>query len=209
MQNKRMLDIITFSNLLIKEELVEDGDCVSARLPDGDILITSLKAGEIDSTNKYNVIHVKATDSLDSFKYGELHRSIYKTRSDINAIITNHAKFCVAVSSTEKYIPAVLDDVAQIIGRKAYVASSVNATKILKLLKKCSACLIKNGGVIATGRTVDEAHTGSLVLEKGAKAFVEATILGGAKKIPFLDAVLMRFVYKKKYSKIDQESKMQ
>jgi L-fuculose-phosphate aldolase len=164
--------------------------------PSGDLVI------ELDDIKKLSA-NETATGDL------AIHRAIYQNRPDVNAVITNHSPYCVAVAKTESYIPATLDDMAQIIGYKAMVARSADVYVILKDLKKSGACLIKDGGVIATGRTLDEAHTSSLVLEKGAKAFVEATVLGGAKKISWLDAHLMRFVYKKKYSKADQTAKME
>jgi len=80
---------------------------------------------------------------------------------------------------------------------------------VIKTLKGRNACLVKGAGALSLGRTLDEAHTGALVLEKGAKAFMEATVLGGAKKIGLVDGLLMNFVYKKKYSKADQELKME
>ena len=106
-----------------------------------------------------------------------------------------------------KKFPACLDDMAQIIGPTAKVAPSGSVVDVIKTLKGRNACLIKNAGVIATGRTLDEAHTGSLVLEKGAIAYVGSTVLGNSVKISTFDAVLMRFIYKTKYSKKDQSAK--
>ncbi len=136
-----------------------------------------------------------------------LHLAIYAGREDVGAIIINHAPYCVGVAKYVDKLPAVLDDMAQIIGPTAKVAKTGNATDILHTLNGRSACLVKNGGVVSTGRTPDEAYTGALVLEKGALAYVGSTVLGNSVKIGLADAVLMRFVYKTKYSKKDQTAK--
>ena len=128
---------------------------------------------------------------------------------DINAVITNHAPFCVGVAASCKSLPAALDDMAQIIGPTAKVSPDGDALTVLRTLKGRNACLIRNGGVVATGRTLDEAFTGSMVLEKGALCYVGSTVIGKSVRIGLFDALLMRFVYKTKYSKKDQTAKQQ
>ena len=48
-----------------------------------------------------------------------------------------------------------------------------------------------------------------MVLEKGALCYVGSTVIGKSVKIGLFDALLMRFVYKTKYSKKDQTAKQQ
>ena len=122
-----------------------------------------------------------------------------------NAVIISAPPYAFAVGNIAKKIPAVLDDMAQIIGPSAKVTT---VAKIAKALKGRQACLVKGLGVVACGRTLDEAFTGTLVLEKGAKTFIECSALGGTKPINKLEAGLMHYIYKKKYSKLDQDKKM-
>ncbi|MDR2266340.1 MAG: class II aldolase/adducin family protein [Christensenellaceae bacterium] len=207
-ESKRMRELIAFTNQLMVEGLANEGDSVSVRLSSTEILITATPVKHRDITIE-NVSKVLISDDLSAHRFGDLHAKIYHARSDINAIITNHAPHCVGLSLTESKFPAVLDDVAQIIGPRVYVAPSSEIKSVLKCLKGHGACIVKNECVVATGRTVDEAHTAALVLEKGARAYIEGSVLGGAKKIPYFEAKLMRFVYKTKYSKADQEAKLQ
>lgn len=205
MQYRQIMEIVKYAGILVKEGLTKVGDSVSMRT-DGGMLITN-PAKPLSVITAEDV--VKISFDVNASGTAALHKAIYQNRSDINAVIINHAKYCVAASATEKSIPAVLDDFAQIVGPTVKTAPSPEPEEVLKTMKGRNACLIKNGGAVATGRTLDEAHTGALVLEKGAKAFIEATILGGAKRLSLFDCLLMRFIYKKKYSKADQSAKME
>lgn len=206
MANKKTEELLHYCGVLVKEKLVASGDCLSIR--DGDGMYATNPAKDVGAqtegdVNRYGFAQTPVDQML------ALHRELYLRRPDISAIITNHAPYCVAMAKQGKKLVAVLDDMAQIIGQSAKVASSYAPEDVIKIIGKNDACLVKNGGVVAVGRTPDEAHTGSLVLEKGAKAYIEATILGGAVKIPYHEALLMRFVYKKKYSKADQTAKQE
>lgn len=189
---------------LYEHNLTIPGDVVSLRTDDGMLIAGSGK--NADDMTEQDVRFVGRNAAKDP---GEaLHLAIYGARPDINAIITNHAPFCTGIARRLKVFPATLDDMAQIIGPTAKVAPSDNAVDVLKTLSGRNACLIKNGGVIATGRTLDEAFTGSLVLEKGALCYVGSSVIGKPVRIGLFDAVLMRLVYKLKYSKKDQAAKL-
>ncbi len=185
---------------LATEGLLGSDDSVSLRVDNGYLLTAEGKAN----------IDVTANDIIE-VAYGEksnLHEAIYTAREDIGAVILNHAKNCVTVASTGTAIPGVVDDCAQIVGNTVRVSPSACPCCVVKTLKGRNACLIKDGGVVATGRTLDEAYTASFVLEKGAKTFIETTALGGAVILPKLDGWIQRTVYKLKYSKKDQSSKI-
>ena len=203
MKNKLKKQILEFCKEMEEDKLVVLGDTMSVRC-DGGMLITSALKPMADICED-DILFVDKKEPKDELS--ALHLAIYGAREDINAIIMNHAPFCVGIAKGSKKFPACLDDMAQIIGPTAKVSPSGNAADVLKTLHGRNACLIKNGGVIATGRTLDEAHTGSLVLEKGAIAYVGSTVLGNPVKISTFDALLMRFIYKTKYSKKDQADK--
>jgi Ribulose-5-phosphate 4-epimerase and related epimerases and aldolases len=205
MQYKRILEIVKYSSELYREGLVKKGDAVSMRTVDGILISDPEKA--LEEIAAEDVLKIK--DGQETSGIALLHREIYNARPEINAIVTNHAQYSLALSEMVKKFPAVLDDFAQIVGPSGKVSPSDKPVDVIKTLKGRNACLVKGAGALSLGRTLDEAHTGALVLEKGAKAFMEATVLGGAKKIGLVDGLLMNFVYKKKYSKADQELKME
>lgn len=130
-----------------------------------------------------------------------------KAKKDINAIIISGLKYTKIVSQTKAVIPPLLDDLAQIVGPSVKCAQ-LSSKDIKRKLSGRNACTVEGEGAFAIGRTLDEADTATKVLEKGSKAFIESTMIGGAKPIRKFEAVLMHIIYKKKYSKLDQTNKI-
>jgi len=64
---------------------------------------------------------------------------------------------------------------------------------------------VPNGGIIACGSSLYSAYVATLVQEKACKCFIDVTVIGQYKKIPTLEALLMNFIYKKKYSKVNDD----
>lgn len=156
----------------------------------------------------------------------KVHAAIYRDRPDINAIIHTHSENCSVVAAARVNIPPVLDDMAQIVGvgvktvdTEAYAQNmekmggdvktaeyGMPSTKKLtnatvKALKGRNACLMANHGAICVGRSMEEAFTVQFVLEKAARTFIDASAIGCAKKLGFIDGNIQRFVFLKKYSK--------
>ena len=101
-------------------------------------------------------------------------------------------------------IYADTDAAAIVHAHPGYVSA---VSKVVKELKGRNSCLIKGDGAVTTGRTLDEAFTCMLVLQKASICYVGGSVLGGCTVINGIEARLMRFVYKKKYSKINTENK--
>ncbi|NLT18242.1 MAG: L-fuculose phosphate aldolase [Firmicutes bacterium ADurb.Bin080] len=194
--------IIEIGKLLGKEDLTKKGDTISVRVGDS-ILLTDPSIPLPELTDK-DFKRVSQGDNMSPTE--TLHMAILGYKKEGNAVIVNQAPYCSIVTGKMDKLPAVLDDFAQIVGYSAKVSKSDNVIDILTALKKRNACLIQNGSSLAVGRTLEEAFTGVMVLEKGAKAFVESTIIGNPVKIGLMDALLMNFIYKKKYSKKNQEN---
>ncbi|MCQ2551485.1 MAG: class II aldolase/adducin family protein [Clostridia bacterium] len=88
-----------------------------------------------------------------------------------------------------------LDDTAQILGPKVKYYDAMP-----KSLGQNAACFVKDE-VVTVGRSLFEAITAMNVLLKSTKVAMLAENIGGAKAISPFEAILMRVVYKKKYSK--------
>lgn len=143
----------------------------------------------------------------------KLHACVYQTRKIINAVIHTHQPNASTVAAARRDVPPILDDQAQILGPDircaAYALPNskklVNAT--LKALKGRNAALMANHGAITLGRTLEEAVTAALVLEKTCKTFIEAEFLGGAKDINRVEAWMMHKIYLLLYSRKKEKNK--
>lgn len=149
--------------------------------------------------------HAGAEDVEGLPEETEIHREIYRRYKAVKAIVHTVSPDILAVSQTGKAAYPLLDDFAQIIGTSVRVADyngpGKSARKISDRLKGRNAVLIKDNGALCCGSSKYDASAAVMVLEKGCKAIIYATLLGKAKPINPLEALLMRLVYSKKYSK--------
>lgn len=158
-------------------------------------------------TNKYNKSGIKPSSEF------KMHSGIYNDRKEFNAIIHTHQMNASTCAAARREVPAVLDDLAQIVGPSVrcadYALPSTN--KIVKATVKAmrgrNAALMANHGAVCAGRDLDEAFVVCQVLEKGCKAFIEAEFLGGAKHINKFESWIMHKIYIKKYSKMAEKNK--
>jgi L-fuculose-phosphate aldolase len=189
----------TWGNISIKlndsEMLVTPSGKFYDEVTPADMVLVNFK------TNEYNS-EIKPSSEF------KMHSGIYNDRKDVNAIIHTHQMNASTCAAARREVPAVLDDLAQIIGPSVRVAEYAlpSTNKIVKAtvkaLKGRNAALMANHGAVCVGRDLDEAFVVCEVLEKGCKAFIEAEFLGGAKHINKFEAWAMHQFYLRKYSKI-------
>ena len=120
------------------------------------------------------------------------------------AMILARTPFVGKYIDAGKPIGACLDDMAQIIGRKVPIVHR-SVREITAALNDTSAVLLKGRYAVTCGRTLYEAYTALLVLEKSAKVNVKASVIGGARHIGKLDCMMMRNFYLYRYSKSEKE----
>ena len=170
---------------------------------EGDSVSVCTEGGMLFVDNSREVKFVKAGEAKGE---AALHEGVY-AQTDAAAVVHAHPDYVSAVAKAGVTIPAVIDDMAQIVGPTCRTVEGKEAAA--KELKKRNSCLMKGDGAVTTGRTLNEAFTCMMVLQKAAICFVSASVLGGNVVINGLEARLMRFVYKKKYSKINTENNME
>ena len=197
--------IILYAGKLSEQRLsAEKGDFFAARVDDDTFVCSSVEVAPAQLTEDDFVVQ---SLSAPAEEYA-LPAAILRARPEVGAVLIDAAHYCaVAAEQVKKFRPA-LDDMAQIIGPNVRRAESRDAKQVIKAMKGRNACITRCGA-ITTGRTPDEAFTACLVLEKGARVFVLAQKVGGAKVINPAEAILMHVIYQKKYSKADQSAKMQ
>lgn len=205
-------DVIAAGLQLLQQGLVSRtfGN-VSIRVDDTYMLITpsgrkyeDLQVGDIVMVNYHNYDYQGVVKPSSEFM---LHAEIYKVREEINAVVHTHQQNASTLAASHHELPPIIDDQAQLIGPGVRVAeyagsSSMQLVKnVVEALDGRMAALMANHGVVSIGRNLEEAFVVSQVLEKAAKAFIEASFLGGAKPIPHTEAIKLHEEYLEKYSK--------
>ena len=193
MNEKLKASVLQYFDRLREYGLHGEGDSVSVRTEGGMLFVD----------NSREVKFVKAGEAEGE---AALHEGVY-AQTDAAAVVHAHPDYVSAVAKAGVTIPAVIDDMAQIVGPTCRTVDGKEAAT--KELKKRNSCLMKGDGAVTTGRTLNEAFTCMMVLQKAAICFVSASVLGGNVVINGFEARLMRFVYKKKYSKINTENNME
>lgn len=193
MNEKLKAAVLQYFDRLREYGLHGEGDSVSVRTEGGMLFVD----------NSREVKFVKVGEAKGE---AALHEGVY-AQTDAAAVVHAHPDYVSAVAKAGVTIPAVIDDMAQIVGPTCRTVDGKEAAA--KELKKRNSCLMKGDGAVTTGRTLNEAFTCMMVLQKAAICFVSASVLGGNVVINGFEARLMRFVYKKKYSKINTENNME
>ncbi|MGL1893258.1 MAG: class II aldolase/adducin family protein [Spirochaetaceae bacterium] len=133
---------------------------------------------------------------------------LFNTREDLNFILHSKEPNTYALSETGLTLKPLLDDLAQLIGTKV---GSVNVSLDSHLPKNepgsRNAFFLKGNGALCFAETKLDVYAVQLVLEKGSRSLIDSEILGGGHRISLLESFLMRFIYKKKYSKMSLNTK--
>lgn len=195
----------TWGNISVKiseaEMLITPSGRFYEDLTPSDMVLVNFK------TNTYDKTGIKPSSEF------KLHSGIYNDRKEFSAIIHTHQMNASTCAAARIEVPAVLDDLAQIIGPSvrcadyALPSSKKIVRETVKALRGRNAALMANHGAVCAGRDLDEAFAVCQVLEKGCKAFIEAQFLGEAKHLKKFEAWAMHQVYLKKYSKIAKKKK--
>ena len=114
-----------------------------------------------------------------------MHASLLLTRKEISACIHTHSTHALSMATARKEIPPICDDQVQILGGSVRVAAyalpatDIMADNVLEAMKDRAGCLVANHGAVTIGRTLDEAMTAAVVLEKAAQVYIETQWIGG------------------------------
>lgn len=99
----------------------------------------------------------------------------------------------------------LLDDFAQIVGTQIKTVENNNAL-IFTSLNSVSAVLVRGLGAVCWGACEADAEAVSMILRKNCKAYFAAKAFGKQNYIRPWEAFLMRTVYLKKYSKMNEKN---
>ena len=198
--DKSIALILEYAAELTKQNVVGKGDCISVK--SGAYLYASDKDVSLAELTEENVLKIRLEDAQGEYA---LHSAIYAAKADVSAICHCHPKWVEPIAACGVDIPAVSDDMTQIVGRNCKTSKN-NANMIVANLLRRNSTLVEGDGCITTGRTLNEAYTCVLVLDKAAHCFVGSAVVKKNVCISPFEAVLMNTIYKLKYSKKNQEN---
>jgi ribulose-5-phosphate 4-epimerase/fuculose-1-phosphate aldolase len=113
--------------------------------------------------------------------------------ADGTSVLVSTAPYTMAWAERARRMPAALDDLAQIVG-VTVPASASWPTRC----PRSEALFVKGRGLLSRG---PDAAAIAMVVEKAARAAICGESVGGAIRLPSVEAALMRFVYKRSYAK--------
>jgi L-fuculose-phosphate aldolase len=174
-----------------------DGN-ISARLPDGNILITpsGVCKGRIGPRDLLvidpdgRVVKPAADRALKPTSEQPMHLEVYHRRPDVRAVIHTHLIFANAMVIARGGIRMdVIPEAAVAFGSVPVTdysmpASRQNAEAIRELITTHNVILIRNHGSLTVGKDLDEALIHLERLEHIAKTLTYAELLGGAQPLP-------------------------
>lgn len=190
---------------------------VSARIDENHMLITpsgtdysNIRSDDIVLVNIYSL---ESKGKLNPSSETPMHAAIYRIRPEINGIIHTHPQYGCTVAAARKEVPPILDDLAQLIGPSLRVADHAHpgSDKMVRVVTEAlegrNACLLANHGAVCLGRTLDEAFTVSMIVEKACKCYIDSMVIGGAVAFTEEEALEMHKMYMETYSIKDLQEK--
>lgn len=142
----------------------------------------------------------------------QMHLAIYRTRSDVGAVMHTHSIFASAMAVARVAIPPIMEDMAQLIGggvpvaRYARAATAELAANAVEALGELNAVLLANHGVVGVGRDLNEAFEVCQVVERSAQIYAWAGLNGRPAELPARDIEALRSAYLNTYSQFKKSS---
>lgn len=121
-------------------------------------------------------------------------------RSEMPTAELNGGDYAVMWANKRKTLHAQLDDMAQMLGSHVPCVKA-KPKKVVRALKVRDAVYVKGVGAVVKADDPDDREALRLLTEKSALCALHTAGLGSKVKLNTADTALMRFVYKKKYSK--------
>ncbi len=119
-----------------------------------------------------------------------LHLAVYEARPDVFSVVHTHQPWATAFSIANVPILPVFASAARnapatpILQNPQTIRTLEMAREAAQALGQTSALLLRNHGVVVVGRTVEEATSGAVYLERNAHMQFIATLLGNPAPIP-------------------------
>ncbi len=154
---------------------------ISMRLPD-DPGLFFMKAHSIglDEITMQNILTIDLDGDVvagTARRHSEvyIHSEIFKARPDVNCVIHTHPTYSIALTATGRPLKCYSQPGALFYDALGIYTDTINLIRshamgagVARALGAGRAVLLKNHGVVVTGKTIEEAVIGTIMLENGA-----------------------------------------
>ena len=184
---------------------------ISLKISDDAILITPSGLG-YDQQQPQDIVLLNGEGEMIEGKRlpsseKALHIAIYKACPQARAVIHTRGVYSGAFAAAHKKIPALTEDLAQVIGGAVDCAvyappgTEELADAAVKALGERRAVLLSNHGAAVWGASLEQAFMAAQLIEKAAHIAILAELLGGGKKLTAAQTKAMHIFYEEHYSK--------
>lgn len=204
--------VVNMGKELIERKLVAGSwGNISVKLADGVYAVTPSGRGYANQKPEDIVIINDACETLDGnltpSSESKLHTAIYNACPEAQAIIHTHSIYASALAAMRKPVPAIIEDIVQIIGGRVNCAeyalpgTQELADNAVKAMNGRKGVLLANHGAVCWGKSLDDALIVAEILEKAAQIAIICQSCGGAVELSSEDAEIMHTFYEEHYSK--------
>jgi L-fuculose-phosphate aldolase len=164
---------------------------ISFRLPDNPkLLFMKAHSLGLDEITMGNILTIDLDGKVvagTARRHSEvfIHSEIFKARPDVNCVIHTHPTYSIALSSTGRTLKCYSQPGALFYDALGTYTDTINLIRtaemgagVARALGQGRGVLLKNHGVVVTGRTIAEAVIGTIMLENGAMVQLVAEAAG-------------------------------
>lgn len=204
--------IVAMGKELIERKLVAGSwGNISVKIADGVYAVTPSGRGYANQKPEDIVIVDDACKTLDGeltpSSESKLHTAIYNACPEAKAIIHTHSIYASALAAMRKPVPAIIEDIVQIIGGRVECAeyalpgTQELADNAVKAMNGRKGVLLANHGAVCWGKDLADALMVCEILEKAAQIAIICQSCGGAVELSNDDAKIMHSFYEEHYIK--------
>src|SRR5918911_1229891 len=163
---------------------------VSARTPEGDVLITPSGVG-YETLKPEDAVLVDLEKnvlegSLEPSSETPMHMGIYRARPEVGAVVHTHSRYATTLAclgweiEPVHYMLTTLSDDGRIplAPYTTYGTEQLAGYASEALGKRRNACLLQNHGTITVGESAEEAFSRTVILEEMAEIYYRTKIVG-------------------------------
>ncbi len=205
-------EVVAMGKELINRKLVAGSwGNISVKIADGVYAVTPSGRGYANQKPDDIIIIDDACNKLDGeltpSSESKLHTAIYNACPEAKAIIHTHSIYASALAAMRKPVPAIIEDIVQIIGGRVECAeyalpgTQELADNAVKAMNGRKAVLLANHGAVCWGKDLADALIVCEILEKAAQIAIICQSCGGAVELSNEDAEIMHSFYEEHYSK--------